>query len=96
MSEQSSPPRPVFLPEVLDLRAAVPLTSELRALRGVETEVDGSQVRRLGGQCLQVLLSAHATWEADGACLRFVDLSPEFLEGLSLMGAGELERRAAA
>jgi chemotaxis protein CheX len=82
--------RIVVLPEVLDLRAAGPLAETLKVRRGGEVEIDGSQVRRLGGQCLQVLLSAQATWEADGGSLRFVRLSPEFLEALALMGADSI------
>lgn len=80
----------IILPEVLDLRAARPLSDQLKALSGAYVEIDASQVRRLGGQCLQVLLSAQSTWEANGGSLRFVDPSPEFLEALTLMGADAL------
>jgi len=80
----------VRLPEVMDLRAAAPLAEDLRRRRGGDVEIDGSQVKRLGGQCLQVLLSAQATWEVDGGVLRFVDPSPEFIEALTLMGAASL------
>ena len=83
-------PSRVILPEVMDLRAAGPLADQLKALSGADVEIDGSQVRRLGGQCLQVLLSAQATWEARGGSLRFVSLSPELLEGLTLMGADSI------
>jgi chemotaxis protein CheX len=83
-------PRRLTLVENLDLRAAVPLVRELLSLKGRDLEVDASQVQRLGGQCLQVLLSAHATWEASGGSLRFVDPSPAFLKGLGLMGAAPL------
>jgi chemotaxis protein CheX len=80
----------IVLPEVMDLRAASPLATQLKALAGADVEIDASQVRRLGGQCLQVLLSAQATWEAKGGTLRFVDPSPEFLEAVTLMGATSL------
>lgn len=93
MSDTPDPTRRrVTLPAVLDLRAAAPLASELLALKGFDVEIDGSEVRRLGGQCLQVLLSAHASWEAEGGTLRFVNLSPEFEEALSLLGAEALAR----
>jgi chemotaxis protein CheX len=78
------------LPEILDLRAAVPLAAELKAALGGDLEIDGSQVSKVGGQCLQVLLSAQATWEAAGGTLLFVSLSPEFIEALVLMGAGSI------
>jgi chemotaxis protein CheX len=90
MSPIASSPRRLSLPEILDLRAAGPLAAELRALLGGDVEIDGAQVRKLGGQCLQVLLSAQATWEAGGGTLRFVGLSPEFLEALALMGAASI------
>ena len=51
MSSAPDPtPRRVTLPAVLDLRAAAPLADELKALRGGDVEIDGSEVRRLGGQ----------------------------------------------
>ena len=55
----------VALPAVLDIRAAGPLKAELLALRGQPVTLDASAVQRLGGLCLQVLLSARATWAAD-------------------------------
>ena len=48
--------------------------------------VDASQVERLGGQCLQVLLSAVASWSHDGCALTFINESQEFVEGLKLLG----------
>jgi len=90
MNSPDDSPNRVVLPEVMDLRVAGPLACELKALRGADVEIDGSQVRKLGGQCLQVLLSAQATWEAEGGSLRFVRLSPEFLEALSLMGSASI------
>ena len=74
------------LPEVLDLRAAAPLASEFLARRGAELRVDASRVRKLGGQCLQVLLSAAMTWKADEIDLSIGDPSSEFLAGLAMLG----------
>jgi chemotaxis protein CheX len=76
----------IELPEMLDLRAATPLAAQLLMRRGEDVILDASAVQRLGGQCLQILLSAKATWEADGAQLRIVDSSPDFVEGLELLG----------
>jgi len=80
------------LPRVLDLNAAAPLAAQLLAMRGVAAVIDGSHVERVGAQCLQVLLSALATWSADGALLEIVDLSQDFVDGLRLLGfsAGQL------
>jgi chemotaxis protein CheX len=75
------------LGQVLDLNAAGPLASELLALRGRDIDVDASAVQRLGAQCLQVLLSARATWDADGAAFAVVSASDEFTATLALLGA---------
>ena len=74
------------LDEVLDLQAARPLADALLARRGDDLDVDCSGVRRLGGLCLQVLLSAVATWAADGRRLAFLNPAPAFVEGLGLLG----------
>ena len=37
-----------------------------------------------------VLLSAQATWAADGQLFEIVEASPEFTDGLALMGASQL------
>jgi len=75
------------LAETLDLCAAAPLAGALMALRGRDIEVDASDVRRVGGQCLQVLLAAGKTWAADGHLLNLSNPSPEFIEGMTLLGA---------
>lgn len=59
----------VVLPAVLDIRAAGPLQAEILASRGQPLALDASAVERLGGLCLQVLLSARSTWAADGQAL---------------------------
>jgi len=75
------------LGQVLDLNAAGPLAHELLALRGRNVDIDASAVERLGAQCLQVLLSAHATWNTDGATFAVVSPSDEFTTTLALLGA---------
>jgi len=49
------------LPPVLDLNQAAPLKTDLLSLRGRPVVVDAADVERLGGLCLQVLLSARKT-----------------------------------
>jgi chemotaxis protein CheX len=80
------------LPEVLDLKAAAPLASAFLEKRGTEIVVDASRVEKLGGQCLQVLLSASLTWKADELPFGVVDASAGFLDALALLGipAGDL------
>ena len=75
------------LGQVLDLNAAGPLANEFLALRGQALEVDASAVERMGAQCLQVLLSARATWDADGAAFAVISPSDEFTSTLALLGA---------
>jgi chemotaxis protein CheX len=77
----------VRLGQVLDLNAAGPLAHELLAQRGHNLSVDASAVERLGAQCMQVLLSAKATWTADGAAFAVVAASDEFTTTTALLGA---------
>ncbi|HEY0438088.1 MAG TPA: STAS domain-containing protein [Phenylobacterium sp.] len=86
-----SSPQGVRLPEIMDLNAARPLAADLLELRGGAVTLDGSQVTRLGGLCLQVLLSAQATWAADGQAFQVAAPSPEFDQTLSLFGAAAFD-----
>jgi chemotaxis protein CheX len=81
----------VGLAPVLDLQAAEPLRAELMALRGRPLTIDASQVSRLGGLCLQVLMSARKMWAQDGLSLTVDQPSSAFSE--QLMGFGEPELR---
>ena len=85
-----SEPTPLVLAHSLDITAAAALVSDLRDRRGTPVSLDASNVRRVGGQCLQVLLSAQATWAADSQAFQVIDPSPEFAEGVALMGAPHL------
>lgn len=86
MTDSESADENIQLPETLDLIAARPLAQTLLSMRGSDVRLDASQVTRMGGQCLQVLLSAAATWRADHAILEIVSPSPEFIGGLKLLG----------
>ena len=80
----------VGLAPVLDLQAAEPLRAELMALRGRPLIIDASQVSRLGGLCLQVLMSARKMWAQDGVSLMVDQPSSAFSEQLTGFGAPEL------
>jgi chemotaxis protein CheX len=80
----------VRLAAVLDVDAAAPLAARLLALRGTSPQIDASRVVHLGGLCLQVLLSARATWAADGLPFTVTGRSAAFDEALTLFGAAEL------
>lgn len=76
----------ITLPTELDIKAAAPLAAELAAARGGDLTLNLSQVERVGAQCLQVLLSAAATWSADGADLALEDPSPAFVDAAAIAG----------
>ena len=74
----------------LDLAAAAPLAADLLSLRGAPVEIDASAVRRIGGQCLQVILAAQTTWASDQQTFRISDPSADFVDGVVLLGASAL------
>lgn len=76
----------ITLPTELDIKAAAPLAATLVAARGGDVTLDVSHVERVGAQCLQVLLSAAATWSADSAELTLAAPSPAFLDAASIAG----------
>ena len=81
-------PTQVILPAVLDLQHAEPLRAELLALRGQPVTIDGSAVERLGGLCLQVLISAQQSWANDGQTLVIDRVSEAFADQWNAFGAG--------
>ena len=86
MSPSDTPMSTIDQPEVLDTSAAAVLADSFRTIRGAPVIVDAANVRRLGGLCTQVLISAAKSWEADGAKLCVKNPSPEMTEALRLMG----------
>lgn len=77
----------VKLAPVLDLQQAEPLKAALLALRGQPVVIDASSVERLGGLCLQVLLSAQKTWSRDGQVLTLAPVSDAFTAQWNGFGA---------
>ena len=80
----------VGLPPVLDLSAAGPLAATLLARRGSPLVLEGSAVERLGAQCLQVILAAKQTWDADGQSFGLSAPSPALSDALATLGAAHL------
>lgn len=76
----------IRLPDHLDIKAAGPLALELTAARGNDVVLDASGIERVGGQCLQVLISAAATWTVDGAELVIDTPSPAFVDAIRIAG----------
>ena len=75
------------LPAVLDIQSAEALRTRLIAARGQSLTLDASAVERLGGLCLQVLLSARRTWDAEGCELTISSASEAFIDQWNAFGA---------
>ena len=75
------------LEPVLDLGAAERLHAQLMGMRGQSLDIDASQVERLGGLCLQVLLSTRSTWANDGHRASISAASPAFEEAWTMFAA---------
>ncbi len=74
------------LAEVLDLNEATALHGKLMALRGKDVELDASGVKRMGAQCVQVILSAKKLWDEDKKTLKVGDASDSFKATMQLIG----------
>ena len=77
----------VILEPVLGLTAAAALKSELLAHRGKPVQVDASNVQRLGGLCLQVLVAGARLWAEEGRPFSLTPRSEAFAHALNLFGA---------
>ena len=91
MTQTPSAEQRLQLPEVLDIACTGPLAESFLAARGAKLDVDAARVQRVGAQCVQVIMSAVATWKADEVALSVTDPSPEFRDALSLLGIGLAE-----
>jgi chemotaxis protein CheX len=78
------------LPPVVDAASVGPLRSSLLDQRGGDLEVDASQVQRIGGLGLQVLIAASRAWAAQGRSFAIVRASPPFNDMLRLTGAADM------
>ncbi|MEH6664845.1 MAG: STAS domain-containing protein [Brevundimonas sp.] len=78
------------LPAVLDIGAAATLRDDLLAVRGSDVTLDGGEVERIGGLCLQVLISARKTWALDGKALTLAPASAALTEQLAAYGCADL------
>jgi chemotaxis protein CheX len=80
--------RPHLLDMSLDTAAATPLRQELlaRLALGQPILLDGSNVKRVGQACLQVLVAAHAAARAEGVAFDMVASSGILDEMVTLAG----------
>lgn len=81
------PAAKLLLEPVLDLGAAERLHARLMDLRGQPLDIDASQVERLGGLCLQVLISARNTWRTDGKSAVVSQASTAFDDAWAMFAA---------
>jgi chemotaxis protein CheX len=81
----------LLLEPVLDLGAAERLHARLTELRGQPLDIDASQVERLGGLCLQVLISARNTWRAEGLSAVIGQPSSAFEDAWAMFAAPALQ-----
>lgn len=75
-----------YLPETLDTAAAPDLLESLKML-SEDILLDGREVKRLGGRCLEIILSARKTALSRNKNFKIQNLSPEMEKALVLMGA---------
>lgn len=91
MGDASEAPSILKLPDNLDLNAVSAMHTELISLKGQDVEIDAADVRKSGAQCVQVLLAAKKTWDADGKSLMIGTMSEAFGNTLKLLGiSGEV------
>lgn len=77
---------PVVLTSKLDLSAASGMANTFRENTDAEVVVDFSEVKLLGALCLQVLLSAATSLNAQGRKLQFTNVPERVLEQMRVMG----------
>lgn len=74
------------VPPKLKGAEAAGLKEMLAERRGRPVAIDFAQVSQVGAQCLQVLLAAHNTWQAEGTPFEIRNMSGELRDGLLLSG----------
>jgi chemotaxis protein CheX len=76
----------IRLPDIMDTVAIAQLTASLKDNRGKPAIIDGSMVMRPSSLGLQALLSAAATWRADGVPFHVANASPALGEAAATLG----------
>ena len=79
-------PAIIELRGVLNVTAALPTAKQFIEHRGRDIFVDGANVQHLGGQGLQILLSALRTWTEDGLSFVLGNCSEKMIADLKLFG----------
>ncbi|RVJ96073.1 STAS domain-containing protein [Sinorhizobium meliloti] len=87
MASRNSARNTLMLAPVLDLNEATVLHERLLALKGGAVAIDASAVERVGTLCVQVLMAASRSWEADRLSFTFAEVSDAFIKTTQLIGA---------
>lgn len=86
MANEENTPSILKLPDNLDLNAASAMHAQLLEMKGQEIEVDASEVKKPGAQCIQVLVAAKKSWDADDKSLVIGSMSDAFENTLKILG----------
>ena len=76
----------IMLDARLDTSAAEKLRSQLRFAVGNDLILDANDVERIGGLCLEALLTAKQVWAKSGHQMQLKNCSQEFLDDLGSLG----------
>jgi chemotaxis protein CheX len=87
-SQTISSDEALHLPEALDLRTATGLAASILTHQGNQLLLNGSKVKKVGAQCLQILVSAARMWERDGVPFALAEPSDELKNSLAVAGIG--------
>ncbi len=75
---------------LLNTQGAYQLLADIRAARGKDIEIDASQVRHLGAQAVQILVSAKQSWGAAKNTFSILQPSLEFRQSVDALGGTDL------
>ena len=76
----------VSLAPKLDTAASAALGTTLIEAQGDDLVLDGSAVQMIGGQCLELLLTAAVIWKRSGHTIELENLSDEMTDDLGRFG----------
>ena len=76
----------LVLPAVLESTYAATLMQEFNARQGSQITISGESVTRASTLCIQVILSACATWKNAGITFQFVSPSDAFSSIIKRLG----------
>ena len=76
----------ITLSAELDSTQAAGLLAELRQVKGQPVHINGSHVNRISTLCLQILLSASASWKAERTAFQITEPSEALSAAIAMLG----------